>query len=67
MKKQGECKWLCAEDEGKDLTDKKVGGCGGMRRGIWGWEGGRPLIRGGHIGCSGADPTSSNGSRIASH
>ena len=28
---------------------------------------GRALIRGGHIGCSGADPTSSNGSRIASH
>ena len=23
------------EGEGKDLTDKKVGGCGGMRRGIW--------------------------------
>ena len=28
------------EGEGKDLTDKKVGGCGGMRRGIWlgGWQ-----------------------------
>ena len=49
-----ECKRLCVEYEGRDLTDKKVGGRGGMRRGIWGWEGGRPLIRAGHIGCSGA-------------
>ena len=54
--------------EGKDLTDKKVGGW--VRDEAWDMVGlaGRALIRGtGHIGCSGADPTSSNGSRIASH
>ena len=31
--------YIKVEDEGEDLTDKKVG-CGGMRRGIWlgGWH-----------------------------
>ena len=38
MEDEGE-DYIKVEDEGEDLTDKKVG-CGGMRRGIWlgGWH-----------------------------
>ena len=42
--------YIKVEDEGEDLTDKKVG-CGGMRRGIWlgGWQ----TINQGRLGISG--------------